>query len=433
MPVVLWGGAGRWIFRGVGFGRYPGAVEEIFLRVHLHLPEAVPSVFYFGEIIEGSGGGEETTLLSIGLHAAEEVGKTGELGMGAGVHEASGGGGGEVFEALEAEAEGLVVEDEGFSGRMENGDWSGPDAMPAGVTEESGHRVESQRLIVDETGKELGRMVGLKPAGCVGNEGKGDGMTFGEAVEGKGTDGLDHLFLDCDVNIALGHAEDQLPGDVLHALVRALEGHGAAQFVSLSAIKTRDDHGHAKDLFLEERNTEGAFQNGLEVRMDAVDRFATVAAVEIGVHEIAHDWAGTDESHLDNEIVEVLRSHDGQGGHLGAGLDLEGAHRVGAAEEVEGGRVVMGNAGEVDALAALVTDAEAVFHGGEHAQAKEVDFHDAEVFTIVLVPLRDGAVGHGGRLQRNNGIESVIADDHSTRVLTEVTGEGEDLMVKVEE
>ena len=93
----------------------------------------------------------------------------------------------------------------------------------------------------------------------------------------------------------------------------------------------------------------------------------------------------------------------------------------------------MGNAGEVDALAALVTDAEAVFHGGEHAQAKEVDFHDAEVFTIVLVPLRDGAVGHGGRLQRNNGIESVIADDHSTRVLTEVTGEGEDLMVKVEE
>jgi len=305
--------------------------------------------------------------------------------------------------------------------------------VPAGVTEEGGYRVESHGLIVDETGKELGRMVGLEPAGCIGNEGKGDGMTFGEPVEGKGADGLDHLFLDRNVNIALGHAEDQLPGNVLHALVGALKGHGTAQFVSLGSIKTRDKHSHAEDLFLEERNPESAPQNGLEIRMNIVDRFATVAAVEIGVHEIARDWAGTDEGHFDNEIVEVLRPHDGQGGHLGAGFDLEGAYRVGAAEKIIGSRIVMGDAGEIDVLAALVTDAEAVFHGGEHAQAEEVDFHDAEVFTIVLVPLCDGAVGHGGRLQRDNRVESVVADDHSARMLTEVTGEGEDFMVKVEE
>ena len=116
---------------------------------------------------------------------------------------------------METETECLVVEDEGFAGRMENGDWFGPNAVSAGVTEEGGYRVESHGLIVDETGKELGRMVGLEPAGCIGNEGKGDGMTFGEPVEGKGADGLDHLFLDGDVNIALGHAEDQFPGNVL--------------------------------------------------------------------------------------------------------------------------------------------------------------------------------------------------------------------------
>ena len=79
-------------------------------------------MFHFGEIIEGSGGGEEAALLSVRVHAAEEVGKAGELGMGAGVHEAFGGGGGEVFEALETETECLIIEDEGFPGRMKNGD-----------------------------------------------------------------------------------------------------------------------------------------------------------------------------------------------------------------------------------------------------------------------------------------------------------------------
>ena len=139
----------------------------------------------------------------------------------------------------------------------------------------------------------------------------------------------------------------------LHAFVGALEGHGAAEFVGLGAVEAGDDHGHAEDLFLEERDAEGAGEDGFEGGVDVVDRLAAVAAVEVGVDEVADDRAGADDGDLDGEVVEGPGPHDGQGGHLGAGLDLEGADGVGAAEQVEDGGVVLGDAGEVDGVAAL--------------------------------------------------------------------------------
>ena len=148
--------------------------------------------------------------------------------------------------------------------------------------------------------------------------------------------------------------------------------------------------------------------------------------------EFTHDRAGSDKGNLDGEIVEISWLHDGQGGHLCAGLDLEGAYRVGTAEEVVGGGIIVGNVSEIDFLAALVADAEAVFHRSKHAQAEKIDFYDAEILAVVLVPLHDGAVGHGGRLERDNGIEAVVTDDHASGVLTQVPGEGEGRVVEVE-
>jgi hypothetical protein len=145
-------------------------------------------VFHFGEIIEGSGGGEEAALLSVRVHAAEEVGKAGELGMGAGVHEPFGGGGGEVFEALEAETECLVVEDEGFAGRMENGDWFGPNAVPAGVTEEGGYRVESHGLAVEQGAVESGWVVAFNPGGHIHQQRKTGGVGFRKTVTAETAD-----------------------------------------------------------------------------------------------------------------------------------------------------------------------------------------------------------------------------------------------------
>ena len=79
---------------------------------------------------------------------------------------------------------------------------------------------------------------------------------------------------------------------------------------------------------------------------------------------------------------------------------------------------------------ALVADADGVFHGGEHAEAEEVDFDDAEFFAVVFVPLEDGAAGHGGGLEGDDVIEAVIAEDHAAGVLAEVAGGAEDGVVE---
>ena len=149
--------------------------------------------------------------------------------------------------------------------------------------------------------------------------------------------------------------------------------------------------------------------------------------------EFADDGAGADDGDFDGDVVEAAGFEDGEGVHLGAGLDLEGADGVGAAHEVVGGGVVFGDLGDVDWFAALFAKADGVFHGGEHAEAEEVDFDDAEVFAVVFVPLHDGAVGHGGGLDGDDVVESVVADDDAAGVLAEVAGEAEELVEEVGE
>ena len=399
------------------------------------VPEGGAAVGGFGEAVEGAGGGEEAAFGFIGGHSVEEVGEGGELLVGAGFEEAVDGVGAEALEAVEAEAEGFffVVEDGGVGLGVKDGDGFGFDAVAFGVLEEGGDGVEAHGLVVEEAGVEFGGMVGLEPAGGVGDEGEGNGVGFGESVEGKGADGFDDLVLNEEVDVAFGHAVAEFFGDGFHAFIGAFEGHGAAEFVGFGAIETGDDHGHAEDLFLEEGDAEGAGEDGFEGGVDVVDGFASVAAVEVGVDEVADDGAGADDGHLDGEVVEGFGTHDGESGHLGAGLDLEGADGVGAAEEVEDGGVVLGDEGEVDGVASLLADVEGVLHGGKHAEAEEVDLDDAEVLAVVLVPLDDGAVGHGGGLEGDDGVEAGVADDHAAGVLAEVAGEGKDGLVEVEE
>ena len=66
---------------------------------------------------------------------------------------------------------------------------------------------------------------------------------------------------------------------------------------------------------------------------------------------------------------------------------------------------------------------EAIFEDGHHAEAEEIDFDEAEIGAVFLVPLHDGAAGHGGALDGDNAVEHACADDHSAGVLAEMAGE----------
>ena len=66
--------------------------------------------------------------------------------------------------------------------------------------------------------------------------------------------------------------------------------------------------------------------------MEIVHLFPAQTAADIGIDGVTLDGAGTDQSHLDNDVVEDLRAQARQGGHLSAGLDLEDADCIRGAQ-----------------------------------------------------------------------------------------------------
>jgi hypothetical protein len=64
---------------------------------------------------------------------------------------------------------------------------------------------------------------------------------------------------------------------------------------------------------------------------------------------------------------------------------------------------------------------------------EEVDFDDAQVFAVVLVPLGHAAIGHRGVLERDDGREFAGAEDHAAAMLAEMPGQPVDLLVEPHE
>ena len=58
------------------------------------------------------------------------------------------------------------------------------------------------------------------------------------------------------------------------------------------------------------------------------------------MHHFADDGAGADDRHLHHDVVEPLRAHARQAGHLRAALHLEHADGVGLLQSFEDRRVV---------------------------------------------------------------------------------------------
>ena len=77
--------------------------------------------------------------------------------------------------------------------------------------------------------------------------------------------------------------------------------------------------------------------------------------------------------------------------------------------------------GQIERTPALAAEFEGILHDGHHAEPKQVDFDDAQVFAVILIPLRHHAPRHGSVLQRDKGAEGVLANDHPAGVLAEVT------------
>src|SRR5436190_20311043 len=112
------------------------------------------------------------------------------------------------------------------------------------------------------------------------------------------------------------------------------------------------------------------------------------------MHHVALNWPWPNDRDLDHDVVKTFWFHPRQRRHLGAALDLKNADRVRVLHDLERLPVVFWNVSEIERPPAFATKFERVLHHRHHPQAQQIDFHDSEIFAIVLVPLRNDTSWH---------------------------------------
>ena len=143
---------------------------------------------------------------------------------------------------------------------------------------------------------------------------------------------------------------------------------------------------------------------------------------------VALDRPGPDDRHFDHQVVEAPRLQPRQHAHLRPALDLEHAHRVGPADHGVDVRVALGDVGQRELPAVVPLDqVEALADGREHAQGQAIDLEDAQLVEVVLVPLDDGAVGHGGVFDGHQFAQRPARHDHAAGVLREMPRKADQL------
>ena len=136
---------------------------------------------------------------------------------------------------------------------------------------------------------------------------------------------------------------------------------------------------------------------------------------------------GPHDRDLDDQIVEFFGLEPRQHGHLGAALDLEHADRVGALDHAIDRRVLVLH-GEIAGHPVMrLQELEGAPQAGQHAEAQHVDLEDAERIEIVLVPFDDGAILHGGVLDRHHLVEPAAGDDEAADMLGQMAGKPDQL------
>ena len=203
---------------------------------------------------------------------------------------------------------------------------------------------------------------------------------------------------------------------------------------SASPPEVRGHHGDPQQLFLKQRNAQGALEDGLQTGMRILHRYLALPPVEEGLDHSAHDGAGPDDGHLNHDVVERRRRIARQRRHLRAAFHLEHADGVCLVEHFVDQRIGLRQMRQIDVDALALEDhGEGLFDRLQHAETEQIDFDDAEIRAVVFVPLNDHAPRHRRRLQRHDLIEPSSGHDHPPGVLPEVAGKILDLHLETHE
>ncbi|MNS22630.1 hypothetical protein D3C72_544300 [compost metagenome] len=146
------------------------------------------------------------------------------------------------------------------------------------------------------------------------------------------------------------------------------------------------------------------------------------------MHHPALNRSRADDGHLNHQIVELRRSQARQHRHLRPRLDLEHADGVGAADHVVGRFVFGWNRRQAQIQIAMVAQqVEAAANRAEHAEGENIHLEQADCIEVILVPLNDRALGHGGVFHRHQRVQRLLGNHKAAGMLRQVPGEADQL------
>ena len=226
---------------------------------------------------------------------------------------------------------------------------------------------------------------------------------------------------------ARDHAVDDRTRVLLDAALATPRRHRAPQPVGLARREAGRDHRDLHHLLLEDRDAERAFEDGLHVVRRIRHGLEPAPPPQVRMDHAALDRTGPHDRDLDHEIVEAPWFQPRQHAHLRARLDLEHAHRVGAAQHVVRRRVFRRDVVQAEgSTRAGRHHRERATDRRQHAEREDVDLQQAQRIEIVLVPLDHAAIGHRGVLDRHEPRERPARHDESADVLREVPRESDE-------
>ena len=293
--------------------------------------------------------------------------------------------------------------------------------MPSRIGHERLRRVEPHRLRGEQPCVERRGVVHLEPRARVDEVGERVRVRLREPEVRERLQLVEDLLPHLGPDPLGRHAGQQPRVQRLHLLGRPLRAHRAPQLVRLGTREVGDVDRHLHELLLEERHAERLGQRLLEQRMEVGDLLATLGALDVRVDRPALDRPRTDQRDLDDDVVERAGAQAGQRRHLGPRLDLEHPDRVRRAQQVVDERVLLRQTVQVELDPLVLPDqGEPDLQRREHAEAEQVELHQAGVGAVVLVPLQHGASGHPGPLHGADLDHRPVAQHHAAGVDTEV-------------
>ena len=139
------------------------------------------------------------------------------------------------------------------------------------------------------------------------------------------------------------------------------------------------------------------------------------------MHHVSLNRTGPNNGDLNDKTVIAPRFQPRQHRHFRPAFDLKDAHRIGLTNHVIDLFLPSGMVASVNTLPERRSiNSKHLRPRGQHSQGEAIDFEDAQIIEIILVPLNYRPPFHGGIFNRHEFVQRTSCNHHAADVLREM-------------